>query len=901
MPQPLFHTKSASEVLTELHSSPTGLQLREAESRLKELGPNKLPEGKIDSLLKIFLRQFQSPLIYILMGAAVIVYFTGHFTDAAVVFFVLVFNAITGSIQEGRAQSTLAALKKYAGSSATVLRGGKEDIVSDEVLVPGDVIVLQEGEKIPADCRILECQNLQINEAGLTGESEPVRKQAEPLANAEATVADQTNMLFKGTYIVGGSGKAVVAATGLFTEIGKIAKEISKIDSDIPLKKDVERLSQLIVIVVLALSMVLMVMGLLAQMPLSQIFTIVVSLAISIIPEGLPIVMTLILAKGVWDMSKRNVLVKKLQAVEALGQTKIIAVDKTGTLTKNEMAVKQAYSGGSLYKAEVNGYEPKGAIESNGEKINAAQDPALSLLGRCAALTSGALLSWDEQAKLWKVAGDPTEAALLVFSEKIGQQKEALEIQSPKILEIPFDYKTKFHAVANQTGQTTTLTAMGAAETILEKSSQIWSRQGLKNLNEQEKNIILGVMESMAKEGLRVVAAGFVENFQEGQDWEKSKALTFAGLYGIQDALRPEVQPAMQQVREAGMKVVMITGDHKLTAQAIAKQAGIFKDGDLVISGEELNRLSGTELAERLPQVSVFVRVTPEHKLNIVRAYKQMGLVVAMTGDGVNDAPSLVAADLGVGMGKIGTEVAKEASDIVLLDDNFGSIVAAVEEGRNIYKTIQKAMLFLFSTAFGEVLIISSSLVLGAAIAMPMPLLPAQILWVNLVGDGILGIFLSYEPKEEGLLSGGFKKTSKYIVDFGTIKRLLPMALLMAAGTVGIFYLNYQNSLELALAMSFTTLAMFQWFNAWNCKSDTRSIFSRVSFQNTAMTYTTLLVIGLHLFALYTPFMQKIFHTVPLGPKEWLAIIPVASSIIIYEEIIKFFRRRRRAQLSQAA
>ncbi len=887
-----WHTQTVKETLTTLHATDSGLSEIEAQERIKIYGLNKLPEGKKSSLFVIFLRQFQSPIIYVLMAAAVLVFLMGDFVDAMVVFFVLIFNAVTGTVQEGRAQLTLEALKKYAGTSAVAIRDGSERIMSSEDIVCGDIIILQEGEKVSADGRVIESNNLQIDEASLTGESTPIHKNIETLSKQSLTVADQQNMVFKGTYVTSGSGKMVVVATGINTEIGKIAKEISQIDTDIPLKQDVARLSKLILFVVFIISIVLFILGIAAQMPLRSIFVTVVSLAISVIPEGLPIVMTLILAKGVWDMSKRNVLVKRLQAVEALGQTQIIAVDKTGTLTKNEMIVTHSYFGDKFYRVNGTGYKPEGTILLDDKAIDPEKNVGLRLMGRCAALSSGARISWNTSENTWKVMGDPTEAALLVFAKKTQQVKEELEKKYPKILELPFEYKTKFHAVANKIESSTTLTVMGAAEKILAMSSSVWTESGTVELDKNYKKNIESAIEKLAKEGLRVVATGIINNYNENNNWQDKKNLMFVGLYGIQDALRLEVEPAMRAVKEAGMKVIMITGDHKLTAEAIALQAGIFQKGDSIISGEEINNLTEEELSKQLLSVSVFVRVTPEHKLKIVRAYKKLGMIVAMTGDGVNDAPSLVAADLGVAMGKIGTEVAKEASDLILLDDNFGSIVAAVEEGRNIYRTIQKALLFLFSTAAGEILIISSSLIIGIVAGMPLPLLPAQILWVNLVGDGILGIFLAYEPKEPGLLKNKYKKVSKYIIDLSTVKRLIPMSLIMSVGTVGVFMFNYESNYAKALAMSFTTLAMFQWFNAWNCKSEINSLFNRKSFENTAMTYTTLVVMLLHVFVLYTPFMQKIFRTVPLEIKDWLVIIPVAGTIILAEEIRKFWHRK---------
>src|SRR3989344_2996738 len=774
-----WHTKTVPEVLDLLHSHERGLTKEEAVKRFQEYGFNKLPEGKVDSLLLIFLRQFQSPLIYILFAAAGIVFAMGEVIDASIIFAVLLFNAIVGTIQEGKAQNTLLALKKFAETSATVLRDGKELIVPDTVVMPGDVIVLQEGEKVPADARIIFSNTLKVDEASLTGESESVTKTDTlvpadnlPASKAGLPVADQKNMVFKGTHILSGNGTAVVVATGLATEIGKIAEKISSIDTEIPLKTNIRYLSRAIIVTVAVISVSLIVLGVFSGKSLKEMFTTAVALSVSIIPEGLPIVMTLVLATGVQRMSKRNVLVKRLQAVEALGQTKIIAVDKTGTLTRNEMLIQRVYVDGKNFEITGSGYEPKGEAAFDGKIIDPLNHPELLFSGRIAAFCVNARLSFLEETSIWKIAGDPTEAAMLVLSEKIGFRHDALEQETPKIFELPFDYRKKYHATIRAVDGKNFLTIVGAPEKVLELCKNIWHKNETETLSGEKKKELEAVFHKLAKNGFRVVAYAINPDTKQSVDGNSMPPLTFVGFFGMNDALRPEVKEAMQRVRAADMRVVMITGDHRLTAQAIAKEADIWRDGDTILTGQDIDTFSGAELSEKLAGTSVFARVTPEHKLRIIMAYKTRGETVAMTGDGVNDAPSLVAADLGVAMGKIGTEVAKEASDIVLLDDNFASIVSATEEGRGIYKTVKKVLLYLFAGSWGQTLTIIGSLFLG----FPLPLLPAQIIWLNFVTDGFLDVALAMEPKEEGLLRGNFERPKKYIVDGLMARRMVFMA-----------------------------------------------------------------------------------------------------------------------------
>ena len=884
-----WHSAQIEAVFDELKTSESGLSIAEAAERLKKNGPNTLPEAKPDSIGIIFLRQFRSPLIYILIVASAVIFAIGEVVDGSIIAVVLLFNAFVGTIQEGRAQNTLRALKKFVETTATVVRDGKEIIIPDKELVPGDFLILGEGEKVPADARITLSRGLKIDEASLTGESEPVAKTIEPISRTNIPASEQRNMLFMGTNIAAGGGRAVVVTTGKDTVIGKIAKEISSIDTEIPLKANIRYLSHLIIGVVAVVSVLIFGLGLLYEKSLVEIFTTVVALAVSVIPEGLPIVITLVLATGVWRMGKRNALIKKLQAVEALGQARVIAVDKTGTITKNELVVREVWTEGKVFKVGGLGYEPVGAIELEDVVVESARHPELLFAGKIAALSANARTSFLEGEGRWRVSGDPTEAALLVFGEKTGFKKSEALLELPILDEIPFDYRYKYHATLHSANKKNLLVVEGAPERVLTLSTHIRKNGKKQVLSEREREELWEILLKMSERGLRVVAGAVRTEAPERASPEEVRGLTFVGFYGMQDVLRPEVKEAMARATEAGIRVVMITGDHKLTARAIAKEAGVWREGEGILTGEEIDALSDTALAAELHKVTVFARVTPEHKLRIVTAYKKRGVIVAMTGDGVNDAPSLVAADLGVSMGKIGTEVAKEASDIVLLDDNFGSIVSAVEEGRGIYKTIKKVLLYLFAGSWSQVLTIVGAL----SLALPLPLLPAQIIWLNFVTDGFLDVSLAMEPKEKGLLKGNFERPKKYLIDTFMLTRLFFMVVPMTLGALFVFSLYAENDITKAWTMTLTVLAAFHWFNAWNCRHETESIFTLNPFSNKFLVGATVLIIILHLLALYTPLLQSILRTTPLSFTEWLIIVPTALSVVAVEEVRKFFARRR--------
>lgn len=886
-----WSSKNHNEIFTSLNSSEHGLKKADASTRLDIHGRNELPQGNVPTLLAIFFRQFESPLIYILFVASVAVFLMGEIVDASIIFFILIFNAIVGTIQEGRAQNMLLALKKFTETKATVLREGEEMIVPDRDVVVGDILILQEGEKISADARVFLSHNLTIDEAALTGESEPVHKISETIEKESIAPVGERNMVFKGTHIVSGNGRAIVVATGINTTIGKIAKEISAIDTEMPLKTNIRSLSRLIIIVVAIVSVTIFLLGITLGNSWKTMFATVVSLAVSIIPEGLPIVMTLVLATGVWRMSKQNVLVKRLQAVEALGQAHVIAVDKTGTITKNELAIEKVYVQEKFFDIGGVGYEPTGKISIAGNAIDIKEYPELIFAGKIAVLCANARVMFLQESQQWHVSGDPTEAAMLVLGQKVGFHKDDIEREFPLNAEIPFDYKLKYHVTARLISGKQFLTVVGAPETILGLSKTIWHSGDHVFLSDEDRQKLESVVLRMSGEGLRVIAFAIKSGTEEPFITESIKELTFVGFFGMKDTLRSEVAEAMAKATSAGVRVVMITGDHKITALAIAKEAGIYHAGDEIITGAEIDTLSDTELAAKVSKTSVFARVTPEHKLQIVNAYKKNGEIVAMTGDGVNDAPSLVAADLGVAMGKTGTEVAKEAADLILLDDNFGSIVSAIEEGRSIYKTIKKVILYLFSTSIGEVLTIVGALFLG----YPLPILAAQIIWLNFITDGFLDVALAMEPKEKGLLRRNFEKPKKYLIDSLTVKRMILMAVPMMVGTLLLFREYFETDITKAWTISLTTLAVFQWLNAWNCRSEDKSIFQMNPFSNKFLMGATAIVIILQLFAVYNPLMQKLLHTTPLTGSEWMMIIPIAFSIVIVEEVRKFFHRNRKS------
>lgn len=866
---------TTQQVFTELQTSPDGLSEKEAALRLRQNGRNALPEAELPSTFRIFINQFKSPLVYILVIVSIIVAVMGDIADSIVISLVLLFNAVIGTVQEGRANNTLAALKNFIQTKALVIREGQEVIIPDDILVPGDIVVLHEGDRIPADGRLIEVTAATVDEASLTGESTPVTKIVEPIPGQaglpKLNPADQLNMVFKGTALVAGSARFVVTATGTNTQIGQLSTKVMGLDTEIPLQKNIRYLSRLVVISVGLFSLGLVALGLWVNVPLFVMVKTSVALAVSLIPSGLPIVMTLILANGVWRMSQRKALVKKLAAVEALGHANVIAVDKTGTITRNQLVVTRVFVAGKMFEVTGRGYEPEGSTIYRGQKVIPENTAELLLAAKFAAFASAELI-YNPESKVWLVSGDPTEAAMLVLAEKLGLGKDSMLAKHKLIQEIPFDYRRKYRAIVFEDNGKHTLAVVGAPEAVAQLSGR-----DHKDFDQS--------MQEMAGQGLRIIAFGFAE-VSGVVDPEKMPTLHFGGLYGMQDTLHREVPQAVADVKSAGIKVVMITGDWPETAKAIAKQAGIYEEGDKVLTGQDLASLSDNELKAQLSGVSVFARITPENKLRIVQGYQDLGRVTAMTGDGVNDVPSLVAADLGIAMGRTGTEVTKESADIILLDDNFSTIASAVEEGRNIYKTIKRAILYLTSTSFGELFTIVGALLL----AWPLPVTAVQILWLNLVTDGFLTVAFAAEPKEGNLLREPFRKPSRYMIDFATLVRMLPMALIMAVAALWLFDSYKDGDLLKAQSMALTVLAIFQWYNAFNCRSETRSVFQR-PFSNLWLWAAIGAVAVLQWLAVTWGPLQKILGTVDLSLNEWLITLAVASSILIWEELVKVVRR----------
>lgn len=926
------YTKDVQTVLSDLETSTHGLTAQQVVESAKTYGTNTLPEAPKTSRFTIFLRQFQSSIIYILLVAATVVYALGETVDASIILAVLIINAIVGTIQEGKAEDTLAALRNFATTTSTVIRDGAEDSIPDTELVVGDIIVLREGDKVGADARLIQITDLLMDESSLTGESEAVEKILEKIEDTASLATEsfkQRNMIFKGTTIQGGFALAVVTAVGVDTVIGNISGELSAITTDVPLKESIKKLSRWIIGVVLLVGVFTFFIGLLKGYSIVSMISVVIAMSVSAIPEGLPITVTLILAAGVYRMGKKNALVKKLQAVEALGHADVIATDKTGTLTMNQMMIQQVFSGGSLYDVSGVGYEPKGTltkdeVDEQGNKVRTTIDAKLHnellVLGKVSALVSNSPIVYDESKQVWKrVGGDPTESALTAFSQKLGFLKDEILGEMPLIAEVAFSSDTKYHAVLHKDGIDTFYAVAGAPEVILNNTEQYLKGNTHHDITIGDKEQIEKAIQTMAGQGLRVIALATKRNPPKyAEEVGKLPELVFAGLVGISDALREGIFESVQKAQNAGITVVMITGDYVETAKAIAAKAGIYREGDIAITGDDLASLTEDKLREVLPKVTVFARVTPEHKFKIVQLYRSLGKIIGMTGDGVNDALSLAAADLGIAMGKTGTEVAKEAADIILLDDNFKSIVSAIEEGRYIYHSIKKVITYLLATSIAEVFIIVGALVAG----YPLVLQPSQIIWLNFVTDGFLVLALAMEQNfaslgvgrsanskndasgctSEGSNAGILKRPdskSKSLVTRPMQIRIVITALTMMIGTLAVFVVYLGNSSAgdgaagymKATTMALTVLAIFQWFNAWSCRSEHHSVFKIPLFSNIYLLWSTAVIFVLQLFAVYWAPLQFVLKTVPLRLSDWVVVFAVASSVVVVDEVRKFFSR----------
>lgn len=868
-----------------------GLSEHDVRLRQKKYGHNILPEKGVDTDFKIFIRQFQSPLIYILLVAALIIFFVGpDSADAFIITGILLFNALIGAIQEGRTSRILASLKKFIVSDCVVIRNGITLVINAEQLVPGDIVLLQEGQRVPADIRLVVSHNLHVDESILTGESLQVSKQSAALSTSTLiTIAEQSNMLFKGTYVLTGSGNGVVVAIGTETEVGKIHLSAQEVQAEIPLKKELNKLSVYILIFVLSVCFILFIAGLVTGKPFKELLVTLTALFICVVPEGLPVVLTLVLVSGVYRMAKLRVLVKKMQAVETLGRTDVIVIDKTGTLTRNEMMVSNIWVDNKLLNITGQGYYPLGDIYREDKQVTQADlHKNTQMLGKACLILSNAQITADNSGR-FTVKGDPTEAAMAVFGQKIGFSKAMLEKEYIKIGEIPFDSRLKYHAITCSYDGHGIIFVSGAPETLFS-----WYRERPEGMQE--------ALAQFLSYGLRVVAIGYkrvdletlekILSQREQVEELISHDLIQLGLIGIQDAIRQEVAGAIHDTRNAGLRIIMATGDHQKTALYVAKQVGIFRAGDKALEGKNMDMMAPDALKKIVPSVTVYSRVSPAHKLKLIQLLHEQGHIVAMTGDGVNDVPSLVAADIGIAMGTVGTEVAKEVADIVLLDDSFVNIVTAIKQGRHIFYTLRRVILYFFATNMGEVLIMLFAMVyLFVNPTFPLPLAAAQILWLNLITDGFLDMALSMEPYEKGLLDKEMITSKQHLVDGSILKKTLWMALPMAVGSLGIFMHYYRIDIAFARTMALMSMAMFQWFNAWNCRSEKQSIFALGVFSNPWLIAATIFVLLLQFSIIYVPVLQAIFKTVPLSIYDWIIICSVSSSIILCEELRKLFIR----------
>jgi len=771
-----------------------------------------------------------------------------------------------------------------------VLRDGKKIVLADKDLVVGDIIFVQEGQRIPADARIINATNLQVDEAILTGEAHPATKQSNPLPN-HVPIGDRTNMLYKGTYVLAGVGKAIIITIGPYTEIGKIQIITEEIDTDIPLRKELERLSHWILIFILITCLFLFGVGIFTGKPIKELLVMLTALFICVVPEGLPVVLTLVLVAGALRMAKHFVLVRNMQAVESLGRTNVIVIDKTGTLTRNEMIVSIVWTADNIWNVTGQGYHCEGTICKHGVIVkNFAIESDLVQMAIAAHVLNNAEIIPITQLNTFEIKGDPTEAALFVFSEKI-KSAFAMEIQKyEKIFEIPFESTTRYHAGFYKVNNEVVAYIIGSPETVFQRSSK-------------SHDTAQSALDVFLKDGFRVVAIGIkkftpnqLHNITERKQYEEliNDNVTFLGLAGIEDSIRTEVADIITKARDAGLSIIMATGDHQLTALNVAKRVGIFRTDDKCIDGPQLEQLTDEQLLSRINHITVFSRVSAHHKMRIIDLLQRSGNIVAMTGDGINDAPSLVKADLGIAMGSSGTEVAKQAADLVLLNDSFATIIDAIEEGRHIFYTLKRIVLYFFSTNMGEILIVLFAFltILFTGIDLPLPITAVQILWLNLVTDGFLDVGLSMEPKESGLLEYVWLEKKHQLIDGALLLKMLFMAIPMGIGSLIIFLHYYQYDLTYARTMTLVTMAMYQWFNAWNCRSQTRSLFSIGLFTNKLLIAVMILVLALQSAIVYIPFMRYTFKTVPLSIYDWMIIIIISSPIILIEEIRKAIARR---------
>lgn len=879
---------TTQDVLNRLQTSLDGLSSSEAQLRLEKYGANELQEEEKKSPIILLLEQFKSLLILILLAAAVISILNGKELEAIAIMVIVLLAGILGFVQEFKAGKAIESLKKMAAPNAHIIRDGVEKIIPASEIVVGDILLVKTGDKIPADARIIESVNLKIIEAALTGESLPVEKISFEIIGDNISLGDRKNMLYMGTLVSYGRGKAVVVATGMQTEFGKIAGLLQSTESrKTPLQENLDHLGKKIGIFAIILAVLMSFIGVLRNYPIDEMFVWGVALAVAVIPEALPAVVTISLALGVRRMVVRRALIRKLPAVETLGATTVICSDKTGTLTQDEMTIRKIFTDEEIISISGTGYTLIGDFFLNEQKISIEDKPAFMKLLKLGSLCNDTILK--KEGDNWDILGDPTEGSIIVAAVKAGIKTEELRDQNKRIDEIPFSSESKKMTTVHLNEKEMFAISKGAVEVILESCSFYQKENDLLPISSKYKERIINTTNIFANEALRVLAIAYkkIEDINDKKNYESE--MVFVGLVGMIDPPRPEVKEAIKVCESAGIRPIMITGDHKTTAVAIAKELGIMKKGG-ALSGLEIDSLNEEEFNKSVEVTDVYARISPSHKLKIVDALIKKGNVVAMTGDGVNDAPALKKADIGVAMGITGTDVSKEAADMILTDDNFSSIVSAVEEGRGIFENIRKYLVFLLSGNMGKVLGMIISLLFG----LPLPLYAVQILFLNFLMDGLIAIALGVEPPEPGIMKNKPRNVKEGILNKFTLWWIGSVGMLIAIISMAVYYWALQSGYDEQEAMTifFLTMIFSRLFNGFNVRSLEQSVFKLKFFSNKALIVGSLIVLVLTAMVMSFEFLRKAFHISLLTEIEWIGVIIASLSIFIMIELVKILKRK---------
>jgi len=898
-----FHTLAGTEVMTVLGTGWSGLSPAQARERLEKYGPNELVPAKKISPWAIFFQQFQNLLILILIAATGISFLLGEHLDAYIILAIIGACAALGFVQEYRAERAAAALQKLAAPEAVVLREGKEQVIPAREVVPGDILILHTGDRVAADARLLEAINLRTDESLLTGESTAVSKVTEPLPEPQLPVAQRKNMVFGGTAVIYGRGRAVVTATGMDTEFGAIARLLGEVSEEkTPLEERMASIGLVLSILCLSVSAGAVIFGVWRGHDWLQMLLWGISLAVAAVPEALPAVVTGALAIGTARMARRRAIVKRLPAVETMGCTTVICTDKTGTLTRNEMTVRRLFLDGRKVEVTGLGYQPEGGFSVEGTGIAPETESVLQQAARIAMLCNDAVLAKTPDGA-WIIRGDPTEGALLVLGRKAGLWEEALARDLPRVAEIPFDSDRKRMTTFHRNPAGILSCTKGAPESLLPCCSWMLTAAGLRPLTEGDRREIEREAAHMAQAALRVLGLAYRlwDNIPDLLSEETEADLIWVGLAGMMDPPRPEAKEAVGLCRQAGIRVIMVTGDHLDTAMAVAREVGLVspsQSNPRSLTGNEVNRLTDEDLAAILPRVAVFARVAPEHKLRLVKLLKAQGEIVAMTGDGVNDAPALKRADIGVAMGLTSTEVTKEVADMILADDNFATLVAAVEEGRAIFDNIKKYLMYLLSANLGEIMVLTGIFFLG----MPVPLVALQILWVNLVTDGLPALALGVDPKAPDIMARPPRPPHEGVFTPPVIAQMVVTPAYFTLALIPLFYHYFhghlamledpQLSLTKARTMVLVSLILAELVRAFNCRSDYYSVFTVGLFANRFLLVACLISLVMMVAVVEWPPMARLFHTVSLSWEEWLLAALLACLLFPVLEITKWVVRQ---------